>query len=261
MGDTSLLEQKQEQNTDGAQSSSVQLDLRLKKKNAILYPIEIPLFERVIQVTAKGRMHALFFGKVEIMHVDEVGLFVYHDGKQELTPKLIRKYLTCKQKTSCLIFAESIEDAINIFYEEWDGATVGGEHENSKAIWIDRVDEDGTPSYRTIIEYPRCPHMFQNKIEEVTCGRPIYDIKDHPEKKDRHWNTRGEFGMCALEGMDTPEDSGCPMEKYHEWKNKLPEHTLVVGGKEFRYITARDISAIETMGANKRRLRIKDIEL
>lgn len=193
---------------------------------------QLPLYERFIEMTYFG-------GFCTCKHVDEVGVFIYHEKGKKLLVSEIRKHLVGRRRTSCVVEAESMTAAIEKFYAEWEGAKIGGENEMAKALWIDRVDSRGKPSYNTLEELPECSRIHLNRNGGITCGIPIHDLPNHPEKDDDSWNNSGEHGMCGLEGYDYPEEN-CPMLDYLEIKDELPIRTVWVVGKEFRYVSWKD---------------------
>ncbi len=214
----------------------------------------IPLFERFIEMN-------FFGGRCTCLHIDEVGVFIYHDSTQALTRDNIRHHLTRRRRIHCVVEAESVEMAIQKFYDEWDGANIGGKHEHAKALWIDRVQDDGTPSHKLIEELPPCSLRHRNRANAITCGTPVHDIPNHPEKDDEHWNSNGEFGMCGLEGYDYPE-SECPMIDYFHFDDNHPIRTATVNGLEFRYTSWKDAEESvrlkkEKEVEEKRRMRIQ----
>ncbi len=192
----------------------------------------LPIYERFIDMTNFG-------GHQTCLHIDEVGVFIRHDGTQALTTDFIRHYLVGRRRTFCVVEAENVWLAIRKFYDEWDGANIGGENEHAKALWIDRVTDDGKPSHKIIEELPPCAFRHRNKEGSITCGRPIHDIPDHEEKDDEHYNLNGEFGMCGVEGFDYPEED-CPMNDYSPTVDNLPIRTVTVNGMEFRYTSWKD---------------------
>jgi hypothetical protein len=219
-------------------------------------PYLLPLFERSISITEEnhGRGYSgLWTPYCDCLHIDEVGVFIHHDGKQSLTTDLIRHYIGMRRRTECVVDAESVGDAIHRFYNEWEGAKIGGEHEEAKALWIDRVDSDGRPSHKLIVELPECVQMHVNDRGGITCGRPIYSIPDHPEKNDESMHFNGEFGMCGLDGYDFPETDTCPMHRWFGYRgDPLPIRTVTVDGKEYHYISAKDLLDGERLTEEKR---------
>lgn len=192
----------------------------------------LPLYERFIDMS--------HFGRQTCLHIDEVGVFIRHDNDQQLTTDFIRRHLVGRRRTFCLVEAETVGLAIRKFYDEWDGANIGGDNEHAKALWIDRVDDQGRPTSTIIEELPPCVIRHINKEGTITCGRPIHDIPDHEDKDDEHFNMNGEFGMCGLEGYDYPEEDYCPMNNYSGIHRDLPIRTITVNGMEFRYTSWKD---------------------
>lgn len=138
---------------------------------------KIPLYERYIEV-----IKSLYY-KSKCVHIDKVGLFVYYNSDKELDPSFIRRHIALRRKTWCFVEANSPEDAVKTFFNEWEGAKIGGECEECKALWINREEY--------ITEFPPCKLLHKNKKDEFICGEPSTD-------------GAGEFGMCMLEGYDPP---------------------------------------------------------
>ncbi|MDD5454180.1 MAG: hypothetical protein PHW62_01590 [Candidatus Ratteibacteria bacterium] len=191
----------------------------------------IPIYERFIHMSSFG-------SQVACLNIDDVGVFIYHDAGQALTTDFIRRHLTGRQKKACVVEAETIVLAIRKFYDEWEGAKIGGENEHAKALWIDRVDDQGKLTNSVIEELPPCAIRHRNREGSLTCGRPIHDIDGYSfnfmEKDDKFFNLSGEYGMCGLEGYDYPEKN-CPMIDYSDIAADLPINTITVNGMEFRY--------------------------
>jgi len=179
----------------------------------------IPLFQRVIKTDAS------FCAKVKVMELDGVGFVYRYNNKKELDPAFIRRIIHWREGTKCLVEAETVTQAINQFFAEWEGANVGGnKREEQKALWIDREQE--------IYEIPLCPTLAKNRRGEYTCGPPKA-------------NGNGEFGMCVVMDYDAPED--CAIARY--WDNvrsldkvgRLPVRTIIIRGREYKYVMAKDI--------------------
>lgn len=158
----------------------------------------IPLLERF------ARIGCVCF-KSKLMEVDGVGLYVYHSEEHSyyVTPGRVRRCWIMVRNTYCLIEADSEEEALREFAEEWEASKCG---RKSPAL---RIDEE-----RKIIRYPNCEHMHKNRRGEFVCGRPIHDIEGHEDQHDYHWNMNGERGMCFIDGYDAPD--WCPIKKEEE---------------------------------------------
>jgi hypothetical protein len=154
-----------------------------KKENAMLL-FMIPLCERFTNL----RKPPVAWGKSRYVSVDGFGMLVYYDEEKDLTPENIRRYLIGLGKRRCYIDAGSLEEAVRKFHDEWEGAKVGGEGEERKALYIDKEN--------AIIELPFCAKMGRNKKGEFICGELVEEES-------------GEWGMCVIEGYDPPED--CPI--------------------------------------------------
>ncbi len=150
---------------------------------------QIPLMRRS---TSLGDPNA-FGKKVRCLHVDKVGAFIHYDDEKQLDINFIRKHLICRAETRCLIDADTAEKAINIFYEEWKGAKIGGESvPEEKALWINEKKE--------ILEFPNCERLHKNKKGEFICG-----------EQDVEGDT-GIWGGCVLNAYDAPDD--CPISQF-----------------------------------------------
>lgn len=57
-----------------------------------------------------------------------------------------------------------------------------------------------------------CKHRFKNRDEDYTCGQPLQDLPNEPDSTDRSINMNGLYGMCVLEGYDSPDGLDCPYE-------------------------------------------------
>lgn len=147
---------------------------------------KIPLHMREITVSNFG-----FKGKC--MKLDGVGFFIRYDKENELDPNFIRRHLAFRKGTFCIVEADTPEDAVKTFYEEWEGAKIGGQEEEAKALWIDRELE--------IEELPYCENLNISSRGEYICGT-------------EEESGNGEFGMCVLEQYDPPDD--CPIADYRE---------------------------------------------
>ena len=56
----------------------------------------------------------------------------------------------------------------------------------------------------------KCSHRFKNKKGDYTCGIPVHDLEDNPDKDDDFINLNGEFGMCYIEGFSPSDLEDCP---------------------------------------------------
>lgn len=157
---------------------------------------KINLFERRTKISQ-------YCNKCEILLVDGVGIFVeyrdteYPNGFDEKTMEILSRSLRGISKTSCLVTdANTAEEAIEQFYNEWDGAKIGTIGiEDSFALYINKS--------LVIKEYPFCEKMHKNTRGRFICG---------VEEGD---NGNGEFGMCVLENFDPP-GFHCPCTIFNE---------------------------------------------
>lgn len=179
-----------------------------------------PLLQRVLRTDGLAC-------RQKLMELDGVGFFYEYNNDEELKPSFIRKHLQLRDSTVTLIDAMTVTQAVNKFFDEWDGAKVGGKNEEAKALWIDRE--------RIIREIPSCHLLNKSKEDRFICGVETT-------------NGNGEFGMCVLEGYDAPE--GCIISDYYnmiydlEQQNRLPIKTIIIKGKEYKYLTVKDVMVV-----------------
>src|SRR3989304_8301010 len=173
---------------------------------------KIPLFKRFCEITSES-----VATKVKIMHIDQLGLYVYYDKTQEdqLKPDFIRRHLIGMTSTYAIIEAENSENALEIFFNEWEGALVGGENESTKALWIDQK--------QPIKELPSCQLLHRTKDKRFTCG----EVNDETNS--------GEYGMCVIAHYDRP-DFECPIDDFYGRAWELPEETFNFKGKKYKII-------------------------
>jgi hypothetical protein len=149
----------------------------------------IPLIERFIDTTKPTGSG----NKLVCININNVGAFIYYQEDADLNIVGISRTLVGRKDTQCLIEAYTPQEAIKKFYNEWQGAKIGGNSPESKALWISKE--------RKILQYPSCELMHRNKRNELTCGEPVDAYDD-----------AGEYGMCTLEGYDSPDD--CPVSDF-----------------------------------------------
>jgi hypothetical protein len=143
----------------------------------------VPLMERFTQVSRMG-------SKEKYIEVDGIGLSVRYDDEKDLAPENIRKHLIGSRETFALIDASSMEEVIQIFNSEWDGAKIGTK---SKALRIANMN--------LITKYPSCAKRHKIADGEYSCG----DIED-----DGSGCKQGTNGMCVISGYDIPGPF-CPL--------------------------------------------------
>jgi hypothetical protein len=149
----------------------------------------IPLIERFIDASKPPSSG----DKLVCINVNGIGTFIYYREDADLNIVRILRILVGRRDTQCLVEADTPQEAIEKFYNEWEGAKIGGNDPESKALWIsDRTE---------ILQYPSCELIHRNKRNELTCGEPV-DVYDDA----------GEYGMCTLEGYDSPDD--CPVSDF-----------------------------------------------
>lgn len=186
---------------------------------------KFPLLQRVISLNG-GPGYMRFGAKERLMELDHVGFFLKYEKEEDITPDFIRRHLTFREATWTLVDAPTITQAINTFYNEWQGAKTGGSNEEAKALWIDRE--------LNIIEMPKCKLLNISKEKRYICGLEAS-------------NGNGEFGMCVLEGYDAPDD--CAISDYYniiydlEQAKHLPVKTIIIRGRKYRYLLVNDVMA------------------
>lgn len=177
----------------------------------------IRTFQRVINTSE-------FPIKVKCLEIDGVGIFVHYNKKKEINVHFIRSHVAFRELSYCIVEADNFEKAVKTFYNEWEAAKIGGENEESKALWIARDCH--------ILELPSCKLLNRNKKGEFICGQ---------ERESGN----GEFGMCILENCDAPFD--CPIDDFHtaifekEETNTLPVKKIQIDGKTFLLVRTSDV--------------------
>ncbi|MBE3094255.1 MAG: hypothetical protein IMZ52_04430 [Actinobacteria bacterium] len=184
---------------------------------------KFPLLQRVISLDG-GPGYIRCYNKEKLMELDHVGFFLKYKKEEDVKPEYIRRHIHFRESTWTLVDAPTVTQAINTFYNEWEGAKTGGSKEEQKALWIDRE--------LNIIELPKCDQLNISKEKHYICG---------PEA----FNGNGEFGMCVLENYDAPE--GCAIDDYYDFiydleKAKcLPVKKIIIRGKEYKFLTVKDV--------------------
>lgn len=172
----------------------------------------LPLKKRFTKIF--DRENSLFLCS-KFVEVDGIGVIVEYDHKRNLTPEKIRQCSRGITDTYCIVEAETPEEAIKIFLQNWEGAQ--GEH---PAFWI--RDKD------IILKYPFCEFLNQSREGKFICG---------PEVCGEGYGIRG---MCVLEwGIDPPPAGYCPIDEMKIDKNKAEK--ITVGGKEYFFVDASKI--------------------
>jgi hypothetical protein len=181
----------------------------------------IPLIERFIDASKPPSSG----NKLVCMNIRGIGVFIYYREDADLNIVGLSKTLVGIKDTECLIEADTPQEAIEKFYNEWEGAKTGGDSPESKALWISEK--------RKTLQYPPCELMHRNKRNELTCGKPVDAYDD-----------AGEYGMCTLEGYDSPDD--CPVSDFFQLvcnKGDDIEIRIVVEG--FSIIRPCDVGYVE----------------
>ena len=180
---------------------------------------EIPVLQRFTKI---GKLNSRY----ACLHIDEVGLFVYHDNGQRIKHNFVRRHIILQRKTQCIIEGDSPEKAIQRFFSDWEGSKIGGESEESKALWINRAEP--------ILELPNCSKLHRNQNEKFICG------------EEEGKTGQGVFGMCVLENYDYP--TNCPLYSFHDQLyslktgGNLPVATLCTKGFEYSVVYQEALS-------------------
>ena len=147
------------------------------------------------------------------MEVDGLGVAVEYNSEKDLSPEVIRRHLIGTEHTSCVVEAKTLEEAVRIFYKDWEGAKIGGMAKSDKAL---RISEN-----KPIIGLPFCPFMHVTEEGTFICGEKI------PEEEC------GERGLCILEPFIDPPDEECPMDKLSIIESKI--RTVAVDGEKYLF--------------------------
>ena len=134
--------------------------------------------------------------------VDGVGLYVSYLNEVP-TDDQIRRTLVFTEKIQVHVEADSIAEALMKFDRDFDGARAGTR--GAPALEV-RPSE-----HYSIVLYPECPHMHENKYGSLACGELEPD------------GLNGVNGGCILDGCDPPEN--CPIEKFLE-ENGEPHQSI-----------------------------------
>lgn len=170
---------------------------------------EIPLCKRVVNVTKNA---TCFPKKIEILHIDAVGIFLHYDEESQKNISFIRSHLKGEESDSCIIEASSPKEAIKKFHIEYEGARIGGKRRKTRALWINQKEY--------IFELPHCELLHRNNEGEFICG----NLSEEGE------GDQGEWGMCVLERYSAPPN--CVIsEFYGNWRQKSVPFVMVSGFK------------------------------
>lgn len=145
----------------------------------------IPLWETRVQLYDGLRT---YLGRGKYVEIDGMGVLVQYASEEGFSLDKVRKAKKYRHHhTFCVIEADSVEQAIRYFYEDYQGANVGGETIQSKALRINRT--------RRIIVLPHCHLLNVGKKEgRFICG---------PQNKYINFDG-GLYGDCVLQGADYP---------------------------------------------------------
>ena len=134
--------------------------------------------------------------------------------------------------TRCLIEAYNAEEAIRTFYDQWEGAKIGGEARMEKALWINtKVPMVGLPLLP-------CELLHKSKDGRYLCGEEV------------GLQGNGEFGMCILDKWDAPDE--CSLDKFYKVYSERREtdtlsiKTVRIDGVDYPYVMAEDFFPAES---------------
>lgn len=188
---------------------------------------EIPVCERVISV---GRLYCSG-KKTETMHVDSIGFFLHYDEEWQKTDlDFIRKHLQQRVDGGAYVEEANVHLALKKFYDQWEGAKVGGTEKNQKAIWINEK--------KFIYELPDCPRMSRNKKGDFICFSCSGGGEDD-EERDDDFNR-----MCVLENYEAPEN--CVIETFRNCVRDYGEEELARAARNiegFKFIELRTLTS------------------
>lgn len=181
---------------------------------------EIPVWERIISVSRNYR----FSRKIETMQIDSTGFFFHYDEDwQKDDHDFIRKHLRQMVDGDVYVEAANVREALKKFYDEYEGAKVGGPGKSEKAIWIN--------DKKFIHELPDCPKMRKNERGHFVC------IHEYDEGCDEDWNR-----MCVLENYEAPEN--CVIATFRNCVSDYGEKELGRAARDidgFRFIELRTL--------------------
>jgi hypothetical protein len=157
----------------------------------------LPLQEN--RMNFSGKRHPTF---EKYIVKNDIGILVLYDEEGDFNENAIRINNYGVHDTWTIIEAESVTEAIKIFYSSYEGASIGGNKLKSKALQIDRG--------RRIVKIPYCNLMKKDGDSRFFCG---------PD---------GLFGMCVLGGVSDLPDGECAMRKFchisaFNFSKKLPK--------------------------------------
>lgn len=193
------------------------------KRNIHVGPLfRIPLWERFTECGNPGSiMFGQFFtwraGRLADGSLRRTGLVVRYSTQKPPTRRELRRYLTGKRETHCIVEADTPEDAVKQFLDEWEGAKIGDPQDRTlRALWINRK--------KPILELPPCELLNRNQQGEFICGEELED-------------GQGEGGGTVLDQYD---DEECPMYKFlHLGQGQIPRRRIRVRGTTYQLASWR----------------------
>lgn len=103
--------------------------------------------------------------------VEDIGLrffYQHDDSDRNFINQFYKKHTLSKEEIFFLVIADDADRAIAIFYNNWEGARIGGDRPEQKALQIDKS--------KIILEMPLCRLMRKNIDNRLICG-PISSKK------------------------------------------------------------------------------------
>ncbi|MCK9446806.1 hypothetical protein M0Q50_08105 [bacterium] len=147
-----------------------------------------------------------------------IGILLCYDKKEDFTEEAIETNNYGVHDTWTIIKANNIVEAINDFYNSYEGAKIGGESLKDKALQIDRG--------RRIVKIPYCNLMERDSKNRFICG------------------SNAMFGDCVIGGIADIPDGSCAMKKFchigaHNFSKRLPKgyifKKIIVGNVVYRF--------------------------
>jgi hypothetical protein len=148
--------------------------------------------------------------------LDGVGFLLVYEENKKPAPDEMRGLRNLVSGEQCLIEANSPQEAIDKFFNEWEGASIG---EKRKARWINEE--------LPILELPPCCQLRKDTEGKFICG-------DEEREAGQ--------GLCILEDNcldDSPDD--CPLSSFYDafrTANKVDFEKLMHDGKVYPFFRA-----------------------
>ncbi|MFH0852213.1 MAG: hypothetical protein V1845_01225 [bacterium] len=119
--------------------------------------------------------------------IDNIGILVRYDELCQLEEKFVLRHQPSVSPRSCVIAAQTPEEAIAKFMNDFLGAGIGGDAGEEKIFWIDQS--------RYIIQLPPCRFMKVSGLYHFTCAKVDRNDKNN--------------GACVLNDQNLPAPKNC----------------------------------------------------